>query len=1026
MPPRGQPGRTWVSGPPGAGKTTLVSTYVERRGLPFSWYHLDSTDADPASFFFHLTLAARTLLGRRRVELPPLTPEYALGIEAFARGYFRRLFDAAGRRFCLVLDDCHAVPAAAPFGDLLRVACEELPAGGEIVMVGRKEAPASLARLLANGDLRSVGAAELRLTDDEATALARRRRRRDLGGDEVRALNRRVEGWAAGLVLGLRQPGDEAPVPHLAPGSLLFEYFAVEILQALPLDEQRALVRVSALPSVGDEDAAVLTGSAAAPALLARFAAEGLFVSRTKAGGRRFRLHPLFREFLASQAAALLGDDGVRALQVEAAGRLEASGELEAAFSALADAEAWERATAFVTRHAPALAETGRLAIVFDWTSALPPSARDPWVTFWRGLALAQRDPRAGKEVLGGAFAAFRESSDDAGTLLAWAAVVETIFHEYHALAEMDGWLTLLDAGLASQNAAAPPPIRARVALSALIAASFRAVPGAWTRWHDELSSLVEALPDASSRTTARAYLTVDLVWRGRAAEARQRLDAYWPQMRGTPLASIFHDMVDATIWLYHGELERCRESAERGLATSADSGIHFFDVNLLWLVSCALLDGGDLAAARRVHETLGRVMNPARNPDLACFHMIAARLRALQGEPAAAACREALALGEAGGMTYLVATWRALAACIELEEGRLDEAEALVRRCLADARAFDNAPLEFMALLARARLEWLRGEAGATATLRAAMELGARHDFVHFFVWEPRTMAHLCRQALAEGLSTGFVRRLVAVNRLSPPHGIDPGPNWPSPARVLSLGGFRLERDGKPVTFVGKVQKAPLRLLKAIISLGGDDVSEEKVADLLWPDSDGDAARQALATALARLRRLLGAAAITRQGGRLGIDRRTCWVDVLALFDVLGSEGDDEERLARVEALYRGPFLADSDEGPWAELMRERAREGVMQLARRCAGQAQNSGDLERAVDLCERGLALDAAAEPLWLELMRSLVALGRPTEAAAALGRCRAALAAHTGGTPSAALQSLVGATAGTSGGPDAGPR
>ena len=35
----------WVVAPPGSGKTTLVSTYVDARKLPTAWYHIDAARA---------------------------------------------------------------------------------------------------------------------------------------------------------------------------------------------------------------------------------------------------------------------------------------------------------------------------------------------------------------------------------------------------------------------------------------------------------------------------------------------------------------------------------------------------------------------------------------------------------------------------------------------------------------------------------------------------------------------------------------------------------------------------------------------------------------------------------------------------------------------------------------------------------------------------------------------------------------------------------------------------------------------
>src|SRR4030095_7737541 len=62
----------WVTAPPGAGKTTLVSHYLESRRLCNLWYHVDEGDNDVATFFHYLALAARNSAPPARKPQPHL------------------------------------------------------------------------------------------------------------------------------------------------------------------------------------------------------------------------------------------------------------------------------------------------------------------------------------------------------------------------------------------------------------------------------------------------------------------------------------------------------------------------------------------------------------------------------------------------------------------------------------------------------------------------------------------------------------------------------------------------------------------------------------------------------------------------------------------------------------------------------------------------------------------------------------------------------------------------------------------
>ena len=86
----------WISGPGGAGKTSLVSSFIEARGLDCIWYQVDASDADLASFVHYLRLAARDYPGEPLPAFTAAAFRRARSVcAALLRGVLRSLREAA-------------------------------------------------------------------------------------------------------------------------------------------------------------------------------------------------------------------------------------------------------------------------------------------------------------------------------------------------------------------------------------------------------------------------------------------------------------------------------------------------------------------------------------------------------------------------------------------------------------------------------------------------------------------------------------------------------------------------------------------------------------------------------------------------------------------------------------------------------------------------------------------------------------------------------------------------------------------
>ena len=69
---------------------------------------------------------------------------------------------------------------------------------------------------------------------------------------------------------------------------------------------------------------------------------------------------------------------------------------------------------------------------------------------------------------------------------------------------------------------------------------------------------------------------------------------------------------------------------------------------------------------------------------------------------------------------------------------------------------------------------------------------------------------------------------------------------------------------------FARKAPKRLLDLLRLITALGARHVDAARAAATLWPDADGDEARDALKTMLHRTRQLLGADLLVVRDGHI------------------------------------------------------------------------------------------------------------------------------------------------------------
>ncbi len=972
---------TWVTGPPGSGKTTAVASYLDHEGIASLWYELDEGDTDVATFFYYLRGAAEEFKTPGSEALPLLTPEYQAGLAKFARRYFQILFARLQPPFAVVFDGYQEIPGSSELHEVMRVALRELPAGGRAILISRGDPPATFARLRASRALTVLGWDELRLTRAETAALVAQRRPGSGGAvqrvDEAASpgwddatldeLHAKTQGWAAGLVLMLEQArttGSITAPPDPSTRKIVFDYLAGELFEKSDARVQGFLIATAFLPQMSERIAQDLTGDDGAGEILADLYSNNYFVTyRPVHPDPVYQYHPMFREFLIERGQHALTKEQRRGLQGRAATLLEESGQVEDAVALYRESRDWVRMALMIEQHAAAMLAHGRGETVLRWVEELPLELQQerPWTLYWAGASHVQTSPRKGRLLFEEAFEHFAATAppERNGMIMAASGAMDAILYELDDFALLDRWIAVLDDAAGNGPDFDDPALDARVSCSMVFSLTLRQPHrDDIGRWIERAITAAQSTDDVNLRMFVRCLSALSIMWAGAYPRAQALIAASQAEAESpaaTPFSRITLHNVEAMFYMLTAERDLGRATEAAGLALAEATGVGTWTVQLLVHGYGSALSASDLPAAAEIWQRLEPLATGTGRLNQCLIHHFRAWEAALRDDMMLALQHEKRALTmaiEAGGPYFEVlcrlALAQILAAC-----GDERKCIAHLRRLREIARGIDNRHLEFTGLLSFAHIALENNRPRpALAALRAGLALGRQYGYRNFLWWRPAAMAKLAAHALAHGIETDYVRTLIRTRDLAPEQPPLEIADWPWTFRVQTLGGFRLTRHGEAIGESGKAQRRPLDLLRLLIACEGEQVSKEQVADALWPRIDGDSAQRSLTTTLHRLRKLLGdPAAVVLREGRLSLNRTLFWVDAWAL-EQAGAEFEAATHRpgakaattkvaairTRIRELYRGPFLAFEVDAPWAIPMRER----LQALAESALGSAE------------------------------------------------------------------------------------
>ena len=996
----------WLSAPAGYGKSTLVSSYLQATARSHIWYQCDAGDADIASFFYYLNMARERCAPRSRVPLPAFLPEHYSAIPTFTRNYFRSLFASFAGSTTVVFDNLQEVPSDATIIQMLPLLAEQIPSDVQIIVVSRGDPPPTLGRWIAADQLVVFSAEDLKLSRSEteeviAAAGIGPVGKRPRSAEELYTLS---QGWAAGLALLLRLGAEGGTCADDGiPGSqAVFDYLASEVFSRLDDTLQEFLLETSCLQPISANVARHLTGRQEAQSILGRLVQDNVFTTYRPAAGT-YEYHPLFRGFLLGRARQRNGAASQQSLMTRAAVALENAGDAEAAISLYLQAESWDAAAGLIEREAADLLSQARIQTLSAWINAIPvPLAeRRAWLTYWRGMYQFTTSFTDARATLEHAYALFCRDAERLGQMLACAAILRHINACYADYRPMLRWIERLSAlvqtGQPFPSEATELQIKAGFLLSIA-----QASPD-----HPDLLPLIDRVTlltsgevDPASRAAGVSALQHFFGGVGRTpqyGDLDRRVADLLKEPRLAPGSRL------QIIWLhayqYHlsGDSPRAFDLLRQATQIAEHHGLVGERMRLR---ICQMQAGDPTKSPREVAQELAEFESMARMmPPIAISQFLYVRamheLSLGNVHDALRLVEESVPLIDGAHWPFGAALAKLGAAEILCALGRHEEALQYAASARSSATSLQTPLLDFNSSLVEAAVARRTGPASSYARILArAFELGRQQGYANSFHHGCQLLRQLVPDALRLRIEVSYCRWVIGKRGWQPPPGCV---DWPWAVRIRALGPLTIELDDVPLQMAGKVPRKPLELLKALLtSRHGLDV--EAAMDLLWPELEGDAARNAFDIAAHRLRKLLKCNdAVLANQGRLTLNPDRVWVDVFELMRLqdLSFAEEDNAALGRVALqLYRAPLLS-GDSTPWIAGARDRVRGVFLRIAKKLTDSLAAEEAWNAIRQFCDSAIALEPGDEALYRAWIRSLIALGLDEEAKLAYRQCEEAL-------------------------------
>lgn len=364
-----------VSAPAGYGKTTLVSQWIEKNKLNFTWYSLDNSDNESTEFLNYLITAIQTIkkdFGQNALNL--LNSPNSVQIESVITLLINSLLEFEDELF-IVLDDIHVINQKEVF-DAINFLLDHLPQNVHLIILTRSDPPLSTSRLRSQNELLEIRISDLSFSPNEIAAFFNKKLKLGLSDSDIYSLESKTEGWIAGLQLAaLSMQGiyDKTGFIKTLAGSnrYIMDYLIEEVLRKQPLEVHEFLLKTAFLKQISAPLCNTILNRDDSQLILEELDRNNMFVIPLDNERKWYRYHHLFADLL-KQRLVLEYKTETENLHKRASIWLEENGFFDIAIEHSLAINDYKKSIQIIGKNVETMWKKGKHAAILTYGNSLP------------------------------------------------------------------------------------------------------------------------------------------------------------------------------------------------------------------------------------------------------------------------------------------------------------------------------------------------------------------------------------------------------------------------------------------------------------------------------------------------------------------------------------------------------------------------------------------------------------------------------------------------------------------------------